>query len=89
MKHTLSEKIEVGSSISGSWSLLGMDELFLRFRFPKRAQRVNWTNSSIILCPKSGHEPGNSKIYTIWATLLRLSLADDFNPKTLIRDFTT
>ncbi len=36
---------------------LGMDELFLHLRFPKRAQRVNWTNSSIILCPKSGHEP--------------------------------
>src|SRR5258707_1138160 len=41
-----------------------MDELFLRLHFPKRAQRVNWTNSSIILCPKSGHEPFKVCIYS-------------------------
>src|SRR5258707_15253289 len=52
---------------NGSWPLLGMDELFLRLRFPKRAQRVNWTNSSIILCPKSGHEP------RIWSGRLSLT----------------
>ncbi len=40
-----------------------MDELFLRLRFLKRAQRVAWTNSSIIPCPKSGHEPFNVGIY--------------------------
>src|SRR5579864_4755035 len=33
--------------------------------FQKHAQRVDWKNSSIIHCPQSGHEPWNSKIYSL------------------------